>query len=255
MADSITAGRTAGTFKTKARGKAVVMGGAGTAARVVELFGGIWTWAEKRGLVTGQNPAHGIEKHRGMAKDRTLTSAELKALGEALRINQAASSQACAAVRLIALTGLRREEAVGLKWSEIDLAGSYLRLEQTKTGRSTRPLGRAAIDLLASLPRFEEHVFPSRNGAGSADLKKSIANLFNAAGLCDARSHDLRRTFASTGASQGLSDATLAELLGHARRGVTERHYVRRPDAALVAAADSVCEEISQAMGFAMKSR
>jgi hypothetical protein len=40
MADAIAGGKTAGTFQTKARGKAVVEGGAGTAARVVELLGG-----------------------------------------------------------------------------------------------------------------------------------------------------------------------------------------------------------------------
>jgi hypothetical protein len=39
-------------------------------------------------------------------------------------------------------------------------------------------------------------------------------------------------------------DATIAELIGHARRGVTERHYVRRPDATLVAAADRVARVI-----------
>jgi len=43
---------------------------------------------------------------------------------------------AVAAVRLIALTGLRREEACALRWGEIDDAGCCLRLEATKTGRS-----------------------------------------------------------------------------------------------------------------------
>jgi len=66
------------------------------------------------------------------------------------------------------------------------------------------------------------------------------APLFDAAGLAGVRSHDLRRTFASVAADQGYSDATIGELLGHARRGVTARHYIRRPDAALVAAADRV---------------
>jgi hypothetical protein len=39
MADAIAAGKTAGTFKTKSRGKAIVGGGVMTAARVVELLG------------------------------------------------------------------------------------------------------------------------------------------------------------------------------------------------------------------------
>ena len=73
-------------------------------------------------------------------------------------------------------------------------------------------------------------MFPSRDGDGSADLKKAIAELFDEAGLKDARSHDLRRTFASMAADEGYSDATVGELLGHSRRGVTARHYIRRPD-------------------------
>jgi integrase len=80
-------------------------------------------------------------------------------------------------------------------------------------------------------------------------LKASIARLFNAAGLKDARSHDLRRTFGSIAADEGYGDATVAELLGHSRRGVTQRHYIRRPDAALVASADRVSRRIAVAMG------
>ena len=122
MADAIAKGKTAGTFKGKPRGRAVVTGGAGTAARVVELLGGIYSWAEKRDLVGGQNPAHGVETARGEAKDRVLSADELRRLGNALD-NATRSPMAAAALRLIALTGLRREEACALRWREIDQLG------------------------------------------------------------------------------------------------------------------------------------
>jgi len=64
----------------------------------------------------------------------------------------------------------------------------------------------------------------------------------------DARSHDLRRTFASVAADEGYGDATIGERLGHARRGVTARHYIRRPDAALIAAVDRVARRIKEQM-------
>ncbi|HEX3416242.1 MAG TPA: site-specific integrase [Stellaceae bacterium] len=250
MTDGIAKGKTTGTFKGKPRGRAVVTGGAGTAARVVELLGGIFSWAEKRELVPGPNPVHGVETARGEAKDRVLRADELGALGKALEASEAAMPMATAALRLIALTGLRREEACALSWGEIDLAGCCLRLATTKTGRSTRPIGKPARDLLQSVPRLsEEWVFPNRSDTGRAELKGSIASLFDAAGLKDARSHDLRRTFGSIAADEGYSDATVAELLGHSRRGVTQRHYIRRPDAALVAAADRVSRRIARAMG------
>jgi len=252
MVDDIALGKTAGVFKTGSRGKAVVEGGAGTASRVAGLLGGIYSWAEKRDHVSVANPARGLEKHRDQMKDRTLARDELRRLGETIEANAERYPLACYAVRLIALTGARREEIVGLRWREIDFDGSCLRLEESKTGRSQRPLGKSAVELLRTIQRdaklSDEFVFPSRDNQHSADLKKSIAAIFDDAGLKDARSHDLRRTFASTAAELGYSDATIAELIGHARRGVTERHYVRRPDAVLITAASNVARVIERAM-------
>jgi integrase len=103
-------------------------------------------------------------------------------------------------------------------------------------------------ELLLAIPRTGEWVFPNAAGTGSADLKKVIAGLFDAAGLTDARSHDLRRTLAPRAADAGYSDATIAELLDHTRRGVTARHFIRRPDAAFVAAASIVAQRIAETM-------
>lgn len=254
--DDVVAGKTAGTFKTKTRGKAVVEGGAGTAARVIEFFGGIWGWGEGRGLVFGTFPGRGIKRFRGEAKDRVLSAEELGKLGKAMRQNESRFPAAVVALRLIALTGLRREEACGLRWSEVDKASKCLRLQDTKTGRSMRPIGKSAFDILDALAKKLEDekktkstfIFPNASGKASADLKRPITAIFDAAALTDARAHDLRRTFGSVAAAEGYGDASIGELLGHARRGVTERHYIRRADAALVAAADCVSERIATAL-------
>jgi integrase len=249
MADAITQGKTAGTFTGKPRGKAIVTGGAGAATRAVGLLGGIYSWAEKRSLVPRPNPAHRVETVRGDPKERNLSFEELSALGKVLEARATALPGAVAALRLIVLTGLRREEVCGLRWAEVDLPGSCLRLENTKTGRSVRPIGSAAKNVLRSIAKVSDKwVFPNSRDTGSADFKKTIAALFNAGGLHDARSHDLRRTFGSIAADEGYGDSTISELLGHARRGVTARHYIRRPDAALIAAADHVCARISIAL-------
>jgi hypothetical protein len=83
-------------FSGKPRVKAIVTGGAGTAARVAELLGGIFTWAERRGLVKAANgapfvnPARGIETVRGEPKARVLNEeVELGALGRVLAEAQA----------------------------------------------------------------------------------------------------------------------------------------------------------------------
>ena len=251
MADDIAAGKTAGTIKTGRRGKAVVKGGAVTAARVVELLGGIWTWAAKRDLVASLSITRGVDRTRALPKDRTLSADELGRLGRAIQEAREKFPQASLALTLIALTGSRREEIVCLKWAEVDLAGSCLRLDLTKTGRSTRPLGNAVVEVLRAYSLSKLHpvyVFPNSRNDGPADLKKAIARIFNAAGLTDARSHDLRRTFATTADELGYSEATIGEILGHARRGVTGRHYIRRPDEALIAAATRISDRIVAAL-------
>jgi integrase len=249
MADAIGQGRTAGVFSGRVRGKAVVTGGPVAAARAVGLLGGIFSWAEKRGLISGPNPAHGVETARPAAKERILNAEELCALGKALKGKAGNLPGPVAAVRLIALTGLRREEACGLRWAEIDLVGSCLRLENTKTGRSFRPISSAAKKTLGEVAKVSEKwVFPNVRDNGSADFKKAIAAIFDVAGLVDARSHDLRRTFGSIAADEGYSDSTIGDLLGHSRRGVTAQHYIRRLDLALLAAADRVAARIANCL-------
>jgi integrase len=243
--DDIAAGKTAGTFKTKARGVAKVTGGDGTAGRVVELLGGIWTWGLKRRLVSGESPVRGIEKIKGKSPERILTREELARLGTVLRDHEATRPLAVSALRLIALTGMRREEACALRWKEIDAEGSCIRLESTKTGYSTRPIGSPVLALLKGLARKGEYVFPNKDGTGSADLKRPLAALYNAAGLTDVRSQALRRTFASVGDELGYTEATTGQIIGHAARSVTARHYIRRPDAALAAAADHISKAIA----------
>jgi integrase len=170
MADAIEQGKTAGIFKGKPRGRAVVTGGTGTAARVVELLGGVWSWASLRDLVPeGVNPTKGVQRVRGEAKERVLTVEELGRLGRAVGDEPAGS-----ALRLVALTGLRREEAESLKWSEVDFAASCLRLAKTKTGRSVRPIGAPALDLLKGLPRIKDcpWVFPNRDCGATIKMRE-----------------------------------------------------------------------------------
>jgi integrase len=252
MMDAIAAGKTATVAKSgNKRGKAVVRGGQVTAARVAELLGGIWSWAAKRGYVAQISITKALDRTIAPPRDRTLSAGELRALGNAINAGAEKTPAAAAVIRLLALTGARREEIVSLKCAEVDLAGSCLQLGNTKTGRSTRPLGNAAVAVLRDWLESNAHpvfVFPGERGDRPAVLKKAIANIFDAAGLQDARSQALRRTFASIGDEIGFSEAIIGEMLGHARRGVTSRHYIRRPDAALVAAATRIADRVADMM-------
>jgi integrase len=90
-------------------------------------------------------------------RDRFLTLEEVARLGEAFDALEAAGAniKAIKIARLWALTGCRRDEIAGLRWSEIDFQRGLLILADGKTGRSVRPLGSAALVLLQSVTRTE----------------------------------------------------------------------------------------------------
>src|SRR5208282_5360985 len=101
-------------------------------------------------------------------RERRLSDEEYAALGNALRQAQEQKlwPAAVAVIRFLAFTGWRSGEALGLRWSEIDLDRRTARLGDTKTGFSIRPLANAACDVLRSLGRSGELIFPSTRGGG-----------------------------------------------------------------------------------------
>jgi integrase len=134
---------------------------------------------------------------------------------------------AVAAIRFLALTGWRMSEALTLKWEFIDAERGIAILPESKTGRSVRPLGAPAIELLGSLPRLadSDYVFPSASqpGAPLATLARLWRAVLEDAGLAGVRLHDLRHTAAAFAASAGGSLVVIATTLGHRNTSTTAR--------------------------------
>jgi integrase len=151
----VTMGKTAVVEKTeKKRGKAVVEGGAGTAARTAGLLGGILTYAVSEGVIPF-NPARGAKRQADASRTRRLTPEEYRRLGKALKAadDEGEPEQGITGIWLLALTGCRVSEIVGLKLTEIDTARSCLRLADSKEGASVRPLGAAAVSVIRAAKR------------------------------------------------------------------------------------------------------
>lgn len=240
----IMAGKTRVAVKTKKlRGKAIVRGGAGTATRTVGLLGGILTYAVDAGIIE-VNPAHGIKKPKDNVRNRRLTEAEYRTLGQMLRDAAANEKYAMTVdiIRQIALTGCRRSEMISLMWVEADTDASCMRLVDSKEGESIRPIGLPVVEYLEGRRKTAAgtYVFP---GQGEDNAFGSFPNhweqIFKDSPLVGVTPHVLRHSFASIANDLGFTEVTIAALVGHSKGSVTSK-YIHTLDTALIMAADTI---------------
>ena len=240
----VMAGKTKVIRKTgKLRGKSIVRGGAGTASRTIGLLGGIMSYAIEAGIIDN-NPAHGIKKPKDNVRKRRLSEAEYRMLGRMLADAESLETYSTFAmvVRQIALTGCRRGEIIGLKWTEVDLESSCLRLSDTKEGASVRPIGLPVVEFLEARSRDAngDYVFPGERCAEAyGALPNQWNRIFKGSALGDVTPHVLRHSFASIANDLGFTEATIAALVGHSKGSVTSK-YIHALDTALVMAADTI---------------
>src|ERR1700674_2968801 len=248
----VAEGKTAARTKTgKKRGLANVRGGKGTASRTVGLLGAIFSYAVHHRM-RPDNPVRGVTRFADGRRERRLSDEEYKALGKALRKAEAASvwPAAVAVARFLALTGWRSGEALGLRWDELDLARRTATLSDTKTGRSVRPLSHAACDVLRSLTRAGDLLFPATRGEGRmTGFPKLWARIAKLGELpADVTPHTMRHSFASLAGDLGYSEPSIAALIGHKGHTITSR-YVHAADPVLLVAADAVADRTAELMG------
>jgi integrase len=191
----------------------------------------LMVWAEETGrLPEGTNPCRGVKKYRDRNRERYLSTTELARLGEAIAAAEAANSEslfAIAAIRLLLLTGARRNEILTLRWREVDLERGALRLADSKTGDKVIKLGPAAISVLAELPREPGNpyvIVGGKPGQHLIAIQNPWERIRAAAGLEDVRLHDLRHSFASMAVAAGASLPMIGKLLGHSQPQTTQRY-------------------------------
>lgn len=159
-------------------------------------------------------------------------------------------------MRLWALTGCRRDEVAALKWSEIDFDKSCLRLDDSKTGKSVRPLASAALVILKTQnPRGDcAYVFPSEDGESYYQgTKRYWVKVVKLAKLPGVTPHTLRHTIGSAAVSTGETLAMTGALLGHANQHSTSMYAHMQQDPAR-RAADRVVAPIATALGLSISA-
>ena len=243
-------GKTAADEKTKARGRAIVEGGKGTATRTVGLLGGIMSFAVIRQL-RADNPVRGVKRYTDKKGQTFLSATELGKIGAALADleSEGANPSAIAIIRLLAFTGARKGEIAGLRWREVDIERGYLRLGDSKTGAKVIPIGAPACEVLASVAAIEgsEYVFPASSGDGHFQgVERVWQKVRTAAGFPTLRLHDLRHSFASIGLARGDALPIICAILGHADVKTTSR-YAHLADDPVKRAADAISKSVQAA--------
>lgn len=251
----IAAGKTSKS-RAGSRGGATT-GGEGVAARTMSTLHSIFEHAVRLGKIEA-NPAKGVRRLASAPRERRLSRSEIERLGKTLRAaaEEGEHPTGLAAIRFLLLAGFRRMEALGLQRTWLDEEECAIRFPDTKSGAQIRVIGQAAIDLLLDQPKTKSpFFFPADWGEGHfIGVVRVLDRVCQKAGLADITPHTLRHTFASLAGDLGFSELTIAALLGHSARGVTQRYV--HIDEALRMTADRVADEMADLLdGRATPSR
>jgi integrase len=252
MVRDIAAGKTAKDEKSAHRRRIIVRGGEGAARKVARDLSAVFSFAIRQKIVTANPCEIAAIRKTDNRRSRYLSIEEVGRLGKALDSLEAQSvnSKALNITRLWALTGCRRNEIAALRWREIDFEHGCLKLEDTRTGASIRPLASSALALLASIhPQADsDHVLPATTGKGHYQGTKRIwPKVINLADLPGVTPHTLRHTLGSAAVSTGETLAMTGAILGHSNHRSTAIYaHIQRDPA--VQAADRAVGPIAAAL-------
>ncbi|MEO3473370.1 site-specific integrase [Roseomonas sp. CAU 1739] len=203
-----------------------------------------------------ENPCKGIERNAEQPRVRHFEADELRRIGKAIDDFERSgeiSPWAAAAVRLYALTGLRRSELLKARWDWVDVEQCLLHLAATKTGPRSVPLSTDVLAIFATLPRLGPFVFPGRDPAKPANaivVVRAWTKIRRAAELGpDATLHVFRSTAATTAARRGMNAFTMRDLFGWRTLAMPNR-YAKRIPHHLHPHAEEVARVVGESMGI-----
>lgn len=258
-----------------------------SANNLLVTIASLYKFAASEGLLPeGTNPARAVEKFKANKIERYLTGDELARLGDAIREAETIGipwrenelkdpsrakhrpknpekrtivlpPDVAAALRLLLLTGCRKSEILGLRWSEVDFERGILWLADSKTGKRHVILNAPALQILSEIPKVGPFVFPGQSAEKArSDFTglwyriRERAELDGKDGKPPFRLHDLRHSFASVGVGGGLGLPIVGKLLGHTQAATTQR-YAHLDSDPIKRAADRIGAAIAAGMGDA----
>ena len=204
--------------------------------------------AERLGLVTRNVASSARPPTAKRFEQTTWSSEELREF-----LASVDSDRLVAVWKLIATTGMRRGEALGLQWAHVDFDDGCIAVVQSLTtadnimifSEPKTPKSRRRISLdHNTLEGLRQHrvaqkaqrlavgsVWENQRGLVFTDpvgeplhpdwFSREFTRLSRAAGLPNIRLHDLRHTYATLALKAGVHPKVVSERLGHATIGIT----------------------------------
>jgi integrase len=238
---SITRGDAKALIREKARTAPIA------ANRLLSLISKIFAWALDEEIIQASPAVRlrrpSVEKER----ERSLTDDEIRKLWPTFT---AAGYPFGHGLKFLLVTGQRRGEVAGMKWSEIDGDGWNIPGTRSKSKQGHRvPLSTLALEILEETPRLGELVFVSPRGPHPLDgweNAKRRVDTFLREPIEPWRIHDLRRTMATQMRSIGIDRLVVSKLLNHAESGITKTYDRYAADSEKAAAMERWSDKLKE---------
>ncbi len=191
-----------------------------------------FNWCVEQGFMD-VSPTVGLKApSANKERDRILSDRELLAVLQSL---EKVGPLWSAAYKILILTAQRKNEVLGMAWSELDFDDMLWKIpgDRTKNGRSHEvPITSSLVEIISNIPQIEgsKYVFSNTGKAPMADqsrikreIDEEIAKGRNIASSLDAdlnrmphwTVHDLRRTATTGMARLGIQPHVADALLNH----------------------------------------
>lgn len=204
------------------------------ANRVADLLSALCNFSR---IVTGRPEANPVTvlrdtgaRFKEASRDVCLAAEEVKIFAGVAE--QLTGSNARDIMFLLLYTGMRKSEAMGIMWENIDLQEQTLQVPKTKNGKPLLlPLPTVLVDLLKARWELWQQpdrgpVFPTHGQAGHAvNIDQPTRHIKLA--IPHFTPHTLRKTFTTVAASIGIDSMVIDRLTNHTPRGMTARHYYK----------------------------
>ena len=222
---------------------------AATCNRYLSLLHRMFSLACQWGYLE-RNPAKVVKKYReDNQRHRYLSADELRRFLAALEghTNRVVSGL----FRFLLSTGLRKGEAMALRWQDVDMEREMIFINKSKTKRRMVVINAVAKGVIQDMEALRRnghpYVFPGRGpGSPVCNPNKAFRAILKAAKIDDCRIHDLRHSFASCVINGGATLYTVQALLGHSSPQMTAR-YAHLTSETIREAAESVASQITSA--------